>query len=305
MILLNIKNETDRLEAVLLGTPESLGPVPTLEEAYDPKSKYYIERGEYPTEEDMEKEMTAFANVLEKHGVKVYRPEVLENVNQVFSRDIFFVIGDKLVVPNILEERSKEQEAIGFIMDKLNPDQILRMPKAAHAEGGDVMPWNGKIFVGYSEPEDYAKYQVSRTNVEGLNFLKESFSDWEVHGFELNKSDTDPRQNALHLDCCFQPIGKDQAIIFPGGFKNQEDVEFLTDYFGRENLIEITREEMYQMNSNVFSISPSVIVSEITFERLNAELRKRGFTVETIPYGEVSKQEGLLRCSTMPLRRKS
>lgn len=57
------------------------------------------------------------------------------------------------------------------------------------------------------------------------------------------------------------------------------------------------------MNSNVFSISEEVIVSEKGFTRLNIELRKRGFKVEEVPYTEIAKMEGLLRCSTMPLIR--
>ena len=57
------------------------------------------------------------------------------------------------------------------------------------------------------------------------------------------------------------------------------------------------------MNANVFSISENVIVSEKGFTRLNTELRKRGFTVEEVPYAEIAKMEGLLRCSTMPLIR--
>jgi N-dimethylarginine dimethylaminohydrolase len=57
------------------------------------------------------------------------------------------------------------------------------------------------------------------------------------------------------------------------------------------------------MYSNVFSISPDVVVSERNFTRLNNWLREKGFTVEEIPYAEISKQEGLLRCSTMPLIR--
>ena len=60
---------------------------------------------------------------------------------------------------------------------------------------------------------------------------------------------------------------------------------------------------MYHMYSNVFSISPDVVVSERNFIRLNNWLREQGFTVEEIPYGEISKQEGLLRCSTLPLIR--
>jgi len=124
-----------------------------------------------------------------------------------------------------------------------------------------------------------------------------------VKGFELNKSDIDPRENALHLDCCFQPIGKNMAIIYKGGFKCSADVEFLVTYFGEENIIEVDKEEMYNMYSNIFSISEEVIVSEKGFTRLNESLRKRGFTVEEVPYAEIAKMEGLLRCSTMPLIR--
>lgn len=60
---------------------------------------------------------------------------------------------------------------------------------------------------------------------------------------------------------------------------------------------------MYHMFSNVFSITPDVVVSERNFTRLNNWLRSNGFTVEEIPYAEIAKQEGLLRCSTLPLLR--
>ncbi len=106
---------------------------------------------------------------------------------------------------------------------------------------------------------------------------------------------------ALHLDCCFQTIGSDKAIMYKEGFKNQNDVDFLIHLSGEENMLFITKEEMYDMNSNVFSISEKVIVSEKGFTRLNKESRKKGFIVEEIKYSEIAKMEGLLRCSTMPL----
>jgi N-dimethylarginine dimethylaminohydrolase len=57
------------------------------------------------------------------------------------------------------------------------------------------------------------------------------------------------------------------------------------------------------MNSNILSISPKVIISEKNFKRLNNWLRSQGFIVEEVSYSEIAKQEGLLRCSTMPLIR--
>lgn len=37
---------------------------------------------------------------------------------------------------------------------------------------------------------------------------------------------------------------------------------FLVESFWKRNLFHITRDEMYSMNSNVFSIAPDVVVSE-------------------------------------------
>lgn len=45
MLQLNVKNETSRLRAVVLGTAENNGPTPKLEEAYDPKSLEHIKAG--------------------------------------------------------------------------------------------------------------------------------------------------------------------------------------------------------------------------------------------------------------------
>ena len=304
MITLNIQNETAQLEAVVLGIANSFGGTPSLEACYDPKSKEHVKAGTFPTEDSIIPEMKAVCSVLEKHGVKVYRPKEIEGLNQIFARDIAFVIDDKMVLPNIIDDRADELKAIQAVIDEIDTLQLMKMPQEARAEGGDVMIWNEYLFIGYSEEEDFEKYQVARTNKEGVAFLQTSFPNRKVKAFELKKSDINARENALHLDCCFQPIGNKQAILFEDGFKNSEDVAFLVDYFGEENIIRITREEMYEMNSNVFSISPKVIISEKGFVRLNSELRNRGFQVEEVPYAEIAKMEGLLRCSTMPLRRK-
>jgi len=304
MIILNIQNETRQLEAVVLGIADSFGGTPSLKACYDPKSKEYVKAGTFPKEESIIPEMEAVRDVLENYGVKVYRPKEIEGINQIFVRDIAFVIDDKIVLPNIIEDRVDELKGIQALIDDIDTHQIIKMPKEARAEGGDVIPWNEYLFVGYSEKEDFKKFQVARTNKEGVAFLQTTFTNRKVKAFELKKSDINARENALHLDCCFQPIGNNQAILFEDGFKHKEDVAFLVGYFGEENIIRITREEMYEMNSNVFSISPKVIISEKGFARLNSELRNRGFQVEEVPYAEIAKMEGLLRCSTMPLRRR-
>ncbi|MEB8344931.1 arginine deiminase family protein [Flavobacteriaceae bacterium KMM 6898] len=303
MLQLNVTDETSRLRAVLLGTAESCGPVPTPEEAYDPKSMEHILAGTYPKEEDMVKEMEAFASVFDKYGVTVYRPKVFKDVNQIFSRDITFVIEDKLIKANILPDREIEIEAINHVLDEIPKENIITPPKNVHIEGGDVMPYGDYIFIGTYTGADYSDYITARTNKAGVDFIKSLFPNKKVKSFELRKSNTIANENALHLDCCFQPVGKDKAIIHKNGFLLEEEYLWLVNFFGKENVFEITKDEMYHMFSNVFSISPDVVVSERNFTRLNNWLREKGFTVEEIPYAEISKQEGLLRCSTMPLIR--
>lgn len=303
MLKLRVTNETDRLKAVILGTAVSNGATPTLEEAYDPKSAEHIKAGTYPIEKDMVAEMDAFAAVLQKYGVQVYRPEIIRDCNQIFTRDIGFVIDDVFIKANVLPDRQAEFQAIEYIVKQMNPDKVITPPEEVHIEGGDVMPWNEHIFIGTYKGDDYKEQVTARTNMAGVAFIQKLFPHKKVKEFDLVKSKTEARDNALHLDCCFQPVGKNKAIIYKGGFRSEADYQYLVDIFGTENLFHIEREEMYEMNSNVFSISPEVVVSEKHFTRLNAWLRTQGFTVEEIPYSEISKQEGLLRCSTLPLLR--
>ena len=303
MLQLNVQNETSRLRAVVLGSAINNGPTPSIAEAYDPKSLEHIIAGTYPLEADIVNEMEAFNAVFQKYNVTVFRPEMIENYNQIFARDIGFVIDDIFIKANILPDRERELDAIQYIINQINPSKVIRPPEEVHIEGGDVMLWKNYIFIGTYKGSDYKDYITARTNWQGVEFIRNLFPNKIVKEFDLVKSKIEARDNALHLDCCFQPVGDTKGIIYKRGFREEADYLFLVNLFGEENLFHLKREEMYNMNSNVFSIAPDVVVSEKKFKRLNKWLRKNGFTVEEIPYAEIAKQEGLLRCSTLPLVR--
>ena len=303
MIPINVKDETARLEAVVLGIGKDFGGTPALEDAYDPKSRQHIIEGSFPIEVDIVHEMTAFDMVLKKHGVHVYRPENIPGLNQIFARDIAFVIEDYFFKSNILPDRLGELDAIEYVISQIDPAKVIKPPEYVHIEGGDVMLHGDHLFVGTYFGSDYPDFITARTNPEGVAFLTEFFPNKIVKAFDLAKSNTIAEDNALHLDCCFQPVGNGKAIIHREGFLQEADYQYLVDLFGKENLFHITKKEMYDMMSNVFSIAPDVVVSEQGFTRLNDWMRGHGMTVEEIPYAEIAKMEGLLRCSTLPLRR--
>ena len=300
---LQLTDETSRLRSVILGIANHNGPAPSLEEAYDPKSRGHIAQNTYPLESDMIKELEAFAGVLQRYEVQVFRPQIIEDCNQIFSRDIGFVIDAFFVKANILPDREREIQAIKHVLSLIDPSKILTPPSEVHVEGGDVMLHGDHLFVGYYNQPDYAQTITARTNVQAVEWLSGQFANKKVKAFELCKSNTDPYSNALHLDCCFQPVGDRYAIIHKEGFLHREDVDYLTSLFGAEQLFPISAQEMYEMNSNIFSISPTAVVSDHSFDRLNSWLRSKGITVESIPFREIAKQEGLLRCTTLPLFR--
>ena len=300
---LHITSETGRLKEVILGLPYSNGPVPSLDETFDSKSYESVKNGVYPAESDIIREMEAFEAVLKKYGVKVYRPSLVTNCNQVFSRDVGFVIDDKIIVSNIIPDRQAEIDAYENVYRNIHYKNIYNLPEAVHVEGGDVILYNDVIFLGQYNFADYPSLKTARTNALALDYLKMIFPDRTIIPLNLRKNDTDPYDGILHLDCTFMPVGRGKAIIYRDGFINPRDAEHLVGFFGKENVFELTKEEMYWMNSNIFSISEDVVVIEEHFTRLKAWLEEQGITVEPVPYREISKMGGLLRCSTLPLVR--
>lgn len=305
-MILNIRNETSTLKAVVLGQPGSIGKTPGLEDTNDAKSYESVLNNVYPKEEEIFKEMSGFERVLLKYDVQVFRPWTIENCNQVFARDVAFVIDDKIINSNIIPDRNDEKEAYEVIYDHISYNKIYNLPEKAHVEGGDVVLYNDIVFIGICTADNYPNLKSARTNLYALNFLKELFPDKTFIPLELKKHDTDPRAGILHLDCTFMPVNSNKAIVYKDGFVNTKDYYKLLDIFGKENIFEIDRAEMYYMNINIFSISPSVVVSEQKFNRLNTHIEENwGMTVERIPYFEISKMGGLLRCSTLPLIREN
>jgi hypothetical protein len=56
--------------------------------------------------------------VLRKYDVTVFRPELIENYNQIFTRDIGFVIDDVFIKSNT--RTGGELDAIQYVIDKVD-----------------------------------------------------------------------------------------------------------------------------------------------------------------------------------------
>lgn len=305
MMHLCINNEFSKLRKVVLGTGVDFGGCPKLEDAYDPKSKEHIIQNTFPKELAIKRELEAMRTVLESYDVDVLRPKSIENCNQIFARDVGFVIEDQFFISNMIQQRRDEILGLDAVLSMIGESKINIIPEDVFVEGGDVIVFSDHLFVGFSNILDFSQYDVSRTNKKALDFLHTVFPEKKIIGFELCKSDVQSIDNCLHLDCCFQPLGLGDVIIYADGFKCKKDVELINNLFGKDNIILINRNEMSNMCSNIFSIDKNIIISDVNFSRLNNVLSSRGYIVEEVDYSEISKMGGLFRCTTLPLIREN
>jgi N-dimethylarginine dimethylaminohydrolase len=280
-----------------------MGAPPNIQDLYDPTSKKHLLAGTFPKKAALQRALADLERIFLRYGVTVLRPDNVVDCNQIFARDLGFVVGDIFVRANIIPHREKELAGLTSLLAQIPSSQQLIFSNEVHVEGGDVIVHNEYIYVGISTRPDYAKLLTARTNKAAAAALQQAFPSKKVKAFELNKSNMIPHENALHLDCCFQPVGRNLALTCPEGFADMDAYNWLVTHFGDTNIFEVSAVEMSQMMCNVVSISPTVVVSNTSFIRLNTWLRQRGITVEEVDFDEIGKQGGLFRCVTLPLFR--
>ena len=298
---IHITNENHRLTDVIVGNSFNFKSNINFRDLYDPISLFYYLRGKFPNKYKLQNQISNFKKVLLKYGVKIHDLDII-NTNQIFARDLGFIIENKFFISSILPDRENEIKGLKNILNNIK--NVIKLPKDAHIEGGDVVLDDDNIFIGYYGQKDYKNQITARTNKKAIKLIKNHFPNKNVIPLELIKSPHLPSSNALHLDCCFQPVSENKAVICKEAFKNPFELDLLISHYGAKNIFEISLKEMSKLYSNFFSIEKNIVVSDKRFHRLNKWLSSIGVKVEKVNYSEVSKLGGLFRCSTLPLIRK-
>lgn len=295
-----INSETLTLKEVLIGNSYNFKSPLNFRDLYDPTSLLNYLKGKYPNKFRLQSQLSKFKKILIEYGVKVHDLDIVDT-NQVFARDLGFVIDDKFIISSILPDRQMELNGLRTILKNIK--NVIKLPKSAHIEGGDVVVTKDYVFIGYYNKKDYKNQITARTNRKAIRILKDLIQGKEVFPIELIKSSIKPSLNALHLDCCFQPISKNKAVICKEAFANKIELNFLISYFGQKNIFEVTIQEMSKLYCNFFSINENTVVTDKRFTRLINWLYEIGLNVEKLDFSEISKLGGLFRCCTLPLRR--
>ncbi len=295
-----VTSETSQLKEVLIGNSYNFKSPINFRDLYDPTSLMNHLKGKYPIKFRLQNQLSKLKKTLIKYGIKVHDLDIVET-NQIFSRDLGFVIDDQFFLSSIIPDRELELKGLKSILKKIN--KIVRLPKSAHIEGGDVVVDREYVFIGYYGKNDYKNQVTARTNKKAIKILRDKLINKEIFPIELIKSSVRPSLNALHLDCCFQPVSKNKAVICKEAFANKIELNFLISYFGEKNIFEITLSEMSRLYCNFFSINENTVVTDKRFIRLIRWFKEIGMNVEKVDFSEISKLGGLFRCCTLPLIR--
>ncbi|EMR06426.1 Arginine deiminase [Bhargavaea cecembensis DSE10] len=273
---IEVSTEYGTLRRVILCPPRYMA----IEEAINEVQKQYEDEN-IDRERAMD-QYRAFRDTLCAHGAEVIELEPSEEFpEQVFTRDIGFAVGDELFISRMASEiRQGEEEAL----ENLLREKGIRYRKldGGRIEGGDVIVDRDIVYVGVSD----------RTSRDAIRMLSEELPEHEIIPVEFDGK-------YLHLDCVFNILSPETALIFPEAL-NPETVEKLG---GKYNLIDVNADEQFTMGTNVLSIGAGKLFSLPVNPEVNRAMREHGYEVIEIDFTEIIKSGGSFRCCSMPVER--
>lgn len=271
-------SEYDELQTVVLCEPQYM----TIREVINETQKHFKDVGIHIAKA-MEQHKQ-FVQTLRNHGIHVILLPSLERYpEQVFTRDIGFTLGQTVFVAEMASDIRQGEE--GILKEWLEKEHIpFYNLKKDQIEGGDVIIDRNTIYVGVS----------NRTNEKAIHHLQELLPDYEVISVPFT-------EKYLHLDCVFNILSPDEALIFPGVI--EDEVAALLS--SRYDLIEVTEEEQFTLGTNVLSIGHKKVLSLPVNKAVNKQLRARGYEVIEVDITEIIKSGGSFRCCTLPIMRKA
>ena len=225
----------------------------------------------------MYEQYNSFINLISREGFKVQLLDPIYGENQVFTRDVAFVIGDTLFISKMSNnERIEETKALEKYIKNHNL-KVYRMENKI--EGGDVIVYENYIFIGLSK----------RTTLEAIKELKEYINEYNM-GYEIIEISFN-KEKMLHLDCVFNILGKDKCII--------------SDYLDDKDKIKkriktcynIDKKTSEELGANIVALDDGRILTsnKIVFDML----KKADFEVFYLDYSEILKAGGGFTCSTL------
>lgn len=276
----------------------------------------------------MEKENDELIAILNRHGVKVWRPEVLTRerainnfgeeyirlagVSQQYTRDPILVIGNNVIENTmgslyrrcdilglrcLLSQRVMGSGAKWVAMPGVDYSVMLKNGQFSKTgfpvlEGGDVLVLGNKILVGNS------MNRATGSSELGYRWLK---SYLEPQGYDVERVRL--AEDILHLDVALSVPRPGVIIVCP-----EVMLDGIPACFKGWQQIKISRNETRYLAVNGLPINQSHYIMGVN-DHFDGKLVKKklealGITVYQIYFARHNEDGGSVRCSTHPLLRK-
>jgi dimethylargininase len=194
--------------------------------------------------------------------------------DSVFVEDTACIVDELAVLTRPgAPSRRPEVDAIAPVLE--NYRSVVRIEAPATLDGGDILVFEKRVFVGLS----------SRSDEAGVAALAEHLAPhgYAVEGVAL--------RDCLHLKSAVSVLGKDRLLVQPAWVDPH--------VFGAREIIPIDPDETFA--ANAVRVADAVILPE-AFPRTRARLESRGLRVVSVPAGELAKAEGGVTCCSLLLK---
>ncbi len=269
-------SEYDVLKRVILCQPQYM----SIREVINETQEHFKNEGIH-IERALEQH-SELVKTLKENGIEVILlPYHKKYPEQVFTRDIGFTLGQTIFVAKMATDVREGEENV--LKQWLEDEEISYYNLAEERiEGGDVVIDRDTIYVGLS----------NRTDQKAAEQLQRLLNQFNVIPIPF-------KEKYLHLDCVFNVVSSEVALIYPNALTKKSIDLFASRY----DLIEVSEEEQFQLGTNVFSLGNKRVLSLPVNKNVNKQLRTRGFQVIEVDITEIIKSGGSFRCCTLPILR--
>ena len=256
-----------------------------------------------------DQEREELAALLERYGVEVLRPRRLteaelavatlpegpthgRGLSNFFVRDPFIVVGDHVIEANFRKEyrrfealtaRDLFQGCASYV--GLPMPDFIDTEAGPFLEGGDVIVYHNKIFVGNSG---------FGSSSSGIQWLKDYLAPY---GYEVEEVKL--QGDILHLDCAMSLVREGLMIVCEESF-----ADGIPETFRDWDKILVPEEDAVHLAVNGLPISPEVYITDSAFrDTIGKALEERGIKVEYLDFSATRECAGSFHCSTQALLR--
>lgn len=230
--------------------------------------------------------------------------------NMIFTRDPILCTARGVVLGRFREEvRRVETELVQSALERLQIPVLGHVDAPGFVEGGDFIPAGERAFIAMG----------NRTNREGIQQMLDH--DWFGTDYvAIVEYPEDGQMKAIHLDCYFGIVGKKHAVVWNHALKVATITEMkrqpsgayevsmknipLEQYLRHQcsyTLIVVNDESQAKYACNLLDIGNGCVLTQE--EHVTQELLACGYHPIFVPFYEVHKMYGGIRCATQTVQR--